>query len=313
MTPNFFLVGAPKAGTTSFYRHLGQHPEVYLSPIKEPGYFADEMRPENFRAELRPRMKRELEATSEYVAGPMLDHRHGGFVLDWADYRKLFACADKEQAIGEGSVHYLWSRSAARNIAARIPEARILALLRDPASRAHSQYLHGVTAGVIGVPFREHLERGLRHDEWFDAAHPFLEFGMYFEQVKRYLDRFPRNRVFIRLYEDFRDHQEETLRDAMAFLGVDPKFKLKPEARLREARVPRNVRVGGWLKRSGVWQAGRKMLPGRLRKLVRSAALRPRAEVNLDPRDRAFLVEYYRADVEKLAELIGRDLSEWLR
>ncbi len=313
MTPNFFLVGAPKAGTTSFYRDLGLHPEIYLSPIKEPGYFAEEMRPERFRPDLQPRMRRELQATEAFLAGEMREKPHGGFVLDWASYERLFAGARGERAIGEGSVHYLWSKSAARNIAAQIPGARLLMLLRDPASRAYSQYLHGVTSGVVGVSFHEHLRRGLHHGEWFDETHPFLEFGLYHEQVRRYLESFPREQVFIRLFEDYCDRGEQTMREALEFLGVDARVKLERGERLREARIPRNVRLGRLLKQAGIWQSGRSLLPRRLRGMARRAALRPRADVRMEARDRAFLVEYYRADVEKLAGLIGRDLSAWLR
>jgi hypothetical protein len=311
--PNFFLVGAPKAGTTSLYQFLGQHPEIYLSPIKEPGYFAGELRPENFRPDLQPRMMGELRATREFLAGPMLEQRYGGFVVDWTDYLRLFVRAENQKAIGEGSVHYLWSPSAARNIAARIPGARILMLLRDPSSRAYSQYLHGVTAGVIGTTFREHVELGLHHGPQFDETHPFLELGMYSEQISRYLEAFPREQVLIRLYEDYRDRKEGTMREVLEFLGVDPTVRLDTSGRHREARVPRNLRLGYWLKRAGIWQRGRALLPWRLRAVVRSAALRPRQELKMEPEDRSFLVAYYRADIEKLAKLIGRDLSAWLR
>jgi len=311
--PNFFLVGAPKAGTTSLYHYLGQHPEIYISPIKEPGFFAEEFRPENFATDLQPRMMRELRDTEAYLAGPMIEKRHGGFVMNWEDYQKLFRGSGDEPAIGEGSVHYLWSPSAARNISARIPGARILMLLRDPASRAFSQYLNGVTAGAIGVPFYEHFQRGLHHGPEFDVTHPFLEFGLYYQHLRRYLDHFPREQIWIGLYEDYRDRQSKTLEEVFRFLGVDPHVKLATPGRHREARVPRNLRLGQLLKRSGIWRAGRKLLPERWRTAVKSAALRPRNEVRLEPRDRARLIEYYRQDVVKLADLIGRDLSPWLR
>jgi len=311
--PNFFLVGAPKAGTTSLYHYLGQHPQIYLSPIKEPCFFADEIRPKNFSEAVRPRLMRELEETEAFLAGPMLEKRNGGFVVDWGGYLTLFAGACGQPAVGEGSINYLWSPTAPHNIAAHIPGARILMLLRDPASRAYSQYLHGVTNGLIGVSFRRHLERSLHHGPLFDDAHPFLEFGQYHQQVTRYLEFFPRTQVFIRLYEDFRDRQPQTLREVFEFLGVDPGVKIDASVRHREPRVPRHLRFGYLLKRSGIWEAGSQRLPRRWRNAVSAALLRPRHQLQMDAEDRAFLVAYYRDDIEKLAALIGRDLSAWLR
>src|SRR5487761_1072864 len=84
--PTFFLVGAPKAGTTSLYHYLGQHPEIYLSPIKEPNYFASEVRPENFSEELQKQISRDMHEVQEYLCSPMVQKRFGGIVLEWENY-----------------------------------------------------------------------------------------------------------------------------------------------------------------------------------------------------------------------------------
>src|ERR1022692_3981582 len=115
MEPNFFIVGAPKAGTTSLCSYLGQHPQIYMSPIKEPSYFASELRPENFHPRFQPRMKREVENVRQYLSGPMTEQRFGGPVVEWESYLRLFQNARQGQAIGEGSASYLWSASAAGN------------------------------------------------------------------------------------------------------------------------------------------------------------------------------------------------------
>ena len=138
--PNFFLVGAPKAGTTSLYHYLDQHPQIYMSPIKEPHYFSTEIREKNCEPELRRMMARDKAALREYLAGPMRQKRFGGIVERWEDYLGLFDDAEDQPALGEASVCYLWSRTAPQEIAGRIPRARILVMLRDPADRAFSQY-----------------------------------------------------------------------------------------------------------------------------------------------------------------------------
>src|ERR1700751_3282597 len=145
--PNFFIVGTGKAGTTSLYHYLKQHPQIYMSPIKEPCYFASEIRLENFGPELLAMATRDAPALRNYLDGPMREKRFGGIVTCWEDYLRLFRQAQAEKGIGEASVCYLWSKTAARNIAAQIPDARILMILRDPAERAFSQYLPLLTNG----------------------------------------------------------------------------------------------------------------------------------------------------------------------
>src|SRR3954468_25016760 len=101
--PNFFVVGAPKAGSTSLYHYLDQHPQVYMCPIKEPNYFASEIRPNNVSEELQGRLRRDIDALKAYLNGPMSEHRFGGMVVEWEDYLKLFENFEEEIAIGEAS------------------------------------------------------------------------------------------------------------------------------------------------------------------------------------------------------------------
>src|SRR5579864_1438595 len=114
--PNFFIVGAPKAGTTSLYHYLDQHPQIYMSPVKEPNYFASEVRLEGFSEEFREQAVTDIAQLRKYLDGPISEKRFGGLVAAWPDYLKLFKNVQGEQAIGEASVCYLWSESASRNI-----------------------------------------------------------------------------------------------------------------------------------------------------------------------------------------------------
>ncbi|MBZ5609092.1 MAG: sulfotransferase domain-containing protein [Acidobacteriia bacterium] len=274
MQPNFFIVGAPKAGTTSLYHYLDQHPQVYMSPIKEPNYFASEVRAENFDAEHQERIARDLEEQRRYLEGPMSEKRFGALGLEWDDYLKLFRNARDEKAIGEASVCYLWSESAAANIFQKIPDARILMILRDPAERAFSQYMQWVTKGVIRHSFREQVDQSLRNSGGkFELMHPFLEMGLYHEQVKRYLDLFPLENVRILFYDDYRDDAPGVIADVLRFLGVDAEFAPDMSRRHLAGREPGST---------------------------------------MDARDRAYLASYYREDVQRLAALLDRDLSRWL-
>jgi hypothetical protein len=313
--PNFFLAGTVKAGTTSLYRYLAQHPQIYVSPIKEPCYFASELRPENFVAEFQPQVQRDQEELRRYLRGPMTEPRFGGPVVNWEDYLRLYCKVRDEIAIGEASVSYLWSRTAARNIAQKIPDARIILVLRNPADRAYSQYLQAVSAGQVRTSFREQIQASMRlpPGSKFDVLNPLLEFGLYFEQVRRFFDHFPPSQIRIDLYENYRANPRETLIELFRFLEVDPTFQPDLSRRFLEPSVPQFVTAAYFLKRYGIWQKVKRWSPQPLQPLLKSAAVRKRSSLVMDPADRARLCEYYRDDIEKLSGLLNLDLQHWLK
>ncbi|HTT63241.1 MAG TPA: sulfotransferase [Bryobacteraceae bacterium] len=313
--PNFFLVGAPKAGTTSLYHYLRQHPQIYMSPVKEPNYFASEIRIENVCGHMRDRAARDAAALQEYLRGPMSEPRFGGMVSSWDDYLKLFQSAGAARAVGEASVCYLWSPTAAANIFAKVPDARILAVLRNPADQAFSQYWHTVNAGAARTSFRRAVEISLRHaGRMFDVFYPFLELGLYYEQVRRYFDVFGRNRVRIYLFEDeYRARPQQMLTEIFDFLGVDPGFSPDMSQRYLESQAPRSLAVNGLLKRHGVWGRLQPLCPPSLRQPLKALLFKRRGPAAISAEDRAFLIDYYREDIWRLADLLQRDLSVWCK
>lgn len=273
--PNFFIVGAPKAGTDALFYQLDRHPEIYMSPLKEPCYFSSEIRPENFAPELQERMREQLRSTKRYTQGDMSQPRFGGIVSEWSEYLRLFQGAKSETALGEGSVCYLWSQSASCAIASRLPRSKIIIILMDPAERAFAQYRKSVLDGYVRHSFRQHLRQCFRnHDESFNLLHPFLDFGMYSKQVARYIAAFPSEQIRICLYEDVTTDYRQWFARTLTFLGVSTSF----------APAPLELH-----------SCGHGAMPA------------------LPPADRALLVEYYRNDVLDLQELIGRRLSSWLQ
>jgi len=311
--PNFFLVGAPKVGTTSLNDHLDQHPQIYMSPLKEPMYFAEELRPEHMAGEVREKTEQLMVELRKYLDSPPYAKRMGGYISEWEDYCRLFAGARHELAIGEASTMYLWSKTAAARIAARIPHAKIMMILRDPADRVFSKYRQMASVPNYGKTFQQHLEAEQAHKEKdkIGMEYPSLDLGFYSWQLQRYRQHFPAEQIRTWLYEDTRS--ENFIREVYEFLGVDSGFRPDRSKRHLQQQVPRAPGFNRLLREVGITQTLRRIMPEGARGPLRKLIFKPRSAVQMTPAERAMLVEFYRQDVRKLEEMLGRDLSAWLR
>jgi len=269
--PNFFIVGTPKAGTTSLYNYLRRTPGVYMSPMKEPRYFTT------------------IDLV-EVTAMPPVRGR--------AEYLRLFQGAKDAVAIGEASVTYLRDPETPRRIREVVPGARIIMLLRDPVERAFSDYLMHVREGWQTLSFQEALRTEL-----------YFEHGFYAEQVKRYLDAFGPDRVKILLFEEFIQDPKGAVSEVLRFLGVNGQTPVFAKEAYNAFAMPRlrwAYRILGnrWARR-----AARALIPAPLRMLVKERVLLKKVSKPAMPQEaRKFLEDLYRDDVRKLAEILGRAL-----
>ena len=307
--PNFFIVGAAKAGTTSLYHYLEQHPEIYMSPIKEPHYFSKDMRCENFSFELRPNccsldMKK-------YLLKSELEKRHIAYIENKSDYLQLFRDVDDEKAIGEISSGYLYSHTAANEIYNFNPNAKIVILLRNPSERAFSHWSMAMRIyydRMYGKTFYEAVEEDQHTiEKKWGKAHLYIELGMYYEQVKRYLDLFPKEQVLILLNEDLKSNSEQLLNKLFAFLEVEP-ISIDTKKRHNAAELPRHIIVSKMVRD---FQIGR-FLPKKLKSKIRKFIYTRENLPTLTFEDREYLSRYFNDDIKKLEKLIDRDLSGWL-
>ena len=220
--PSFLILGAAKAGTTALYHQLRQHPDVFLSPVKEPSFFAYDGWPVE-------------------TAGPGDAESARFLVTDLAAYRSHWHGHREESALGDASPVYLYSPSAPASIARHVPDARMIAILRDPAERAFSHYLH---MRRDGREPEDDFERALDIEAeriaagWSWSWH-YVQVGFYGLQVERYLDRFDPRQMRIYLYEDLRRDPRGLIRDVLGFLGVDPGFEPDVSARPNVSGLPR--------------------------------------------------------------------------
>lgn len=312
-TPNFFIAGAPKAGTDELYYALDQHPDIYMSPLKEPCYFSSEIRVASFETPWRERMRKEAESARQYIAGPMHEKRFGGIISNWQDYLKLFAAVNQEKAVGEGSVSYLWSKTAAKAIAQCLPEAKIVIVLRNPAGRAFAQYLKSVSDGTVSCSFRRHLEACFSYNnEQLGIFHPFLEYGMYAEQLDRYLQVFPKEQINISLFDEIASNPSQWLAGICEFLGVSANFAPHYVQGHYHPNVPRLVRLTQAMQRTGAWEKAGRCISRQLRTSIKRIVYRQTPKLTMEPEDRELLHCHYRDDIRRLEALLKRNLSAWL-
>lgn len=311
--PNVLVIGAAKSGTTSLYDYLDQHPEVFMSPVKEPRYFAyaedlgdfDEGRSED--AGGRPAMH-----------GPGEEWANRDAVFTMERYRALFAQAGGRRAVGEASPVYLYSEAAPARIRQCLPEAHLVVILRDPAERAYSHFMHLIKTGR--EPLRD-FEAALdaepeRRAEGWEWSWHYQALGFYHRQLRRYLRRFDHAQLTVYLFEDLKRDAAALAQDLYGTLGVDDRFVPDVSVRHRKTGVPRLKRLQRFLFNpdNPLRRLSRFVLPEAVRE--RLLVKMKNANVSKPPLPsaaRARLIDAYRDDVRQLEDLIGRDLSAWLR
>jgi hypothetical protein len=295
--PNFFIVGAARSGTTSLDRYLSQHPEIYMAPRKEVNFFT---------ADHFPR------------SGPGDERINREVIRDKNQYAQLFAGAAGEKAIGESSVFYLCYPGTAERIAQAVPNAKIIMVLRDPVDRSYSAYLHLVRNGREHLGFAEALSREEeRRQKGFEPMWWYKELGLYYKQVKHYLDVFGPLRVKVLLYDELFANPVQVLRDVFVFLEVKKDIVIDTSLHYNPGGVPKSWKLYTLLDNfitepSILEKCIKSLVPMHLRagwaNKAMSMLLR---SVPIDPQIHAQLKEYFAQDVRKLEDLLQCDLCYW--
>lgn len=311
--PTFIVVGANKGGTTSIYHYLKQHPEVYLSPVKEPHYFSMDIDVQQFKKEFAHNKLQDIE---KYVNGDMQQEYHAAFVRNETQYRKLFKNVRGQKAIGELSTSYLYSEVAAKEIHALIPDCRIIICLRNPIERAYSHYRMNLWTGNSNeFDFHKALIDDYNHEpKVWGNAHLYTEIGMYYAQVKRYIDMFGADRVKIIFTEDLKRNASQVIKDLYAFIGVDPQFVPDTSRQYNEVYTPKYKNLTWFLNKSGIRPFMKRISPKFLKGAVVKLFYKEKADKGEMPAAaRAFLLEKLGPDVKALGDLLHKDLSGWLK
>ncbi len=309
--PTFLIVGAVKAGTTSLHEYLQLHPEVYMSPIKETNFFSDgDMLFDDFNVDYKQDVSINVD---KYLSGAMDTKIHIAHVRTWEQYQKLFRNSKNEKAIGEVSNSYLFLPSTPMAIKNKLPEVKIVMILRDPVERLYSQFLMNLKLGKIK---EKDLLKEIESDQQklkkgWGVSHLYLEVGNYYEQVKRYYEQFPAEQIKMILFDDFKKDAKATMKDLFQFLGVDPEFELDMSKRYNEAGMPRFGKLNYFLTQIGVYGLVKRIFSSGLKNRIKSLIYSQENIPKITEAEKSHLKTFYKDDITKLATLIKRDLNSW--
>jgi hypothetical protein len=296
--PNSLIIGAAKAGTTAFYEYIRQHPEIYVSSVKEPQFFGLENEELNFLSPMgiEPRNNRAITQLEEYLA--------------------LFKDAPKNKCLLEASTSYLYLPKAAHRIHHYIPEVKLIAILRNPVERAYSNFLYLTRDGrepLINFSKALTAEPMRVHNNW-SLIYFYRDLSLYYSQLKRYFDRFDRSQLHIVLYDNFQANPVKALQETFSFLDIDPTFEPNISRKFNVSGVPKNKFLHKLIAEQNFLKSTLKsMLPARFRfNLKERYYERNLSKPSITEETRLELIEVFREDILKTQELIGRDLSSWL-
>jgi len=276
--PNFFIVGAPRAGTTSLYQYLKETSGVYMSPTKEPNYFSS------------------INASS--LSSPP--------IKDEKKYLKLFSKVKDEKAIGEASPNYLRDPKSPELIHNAVPNSKIIIILRDPVERAYSSYLLRLSSGKT-YSFSQAIKQAIESDD--DYKTRIINGGIYFESIQRFQKIFGIENVKIFIFEEFIQDETATIKKILSFLGIDSEPPESIELTHNLLTKPRGRISLALLTNKTIRKFGRKVLPSPTADLVVKRILGKKTKKEKIPQvDREFLEKFYKQDAEKIQKMFSRPL-----
>ena len=274
MLPNFLIIGVQKGATTWLANSLARHPDIFIPPQKELHFF----------------------------------HGHFDRGLSW--YQAQFDDWTGQAAVGEATPGYIYYPEVPSRIRQTLgPDIKLIVSLRHPVDRAYSAFWMFLSRGII--PLEADFSTCFYGDR-----HGLRQRGYYAVQLRRYLDHFPRQNFLILIYEELKQDNRQTLERCFEFLGVDRQFV---DLAMQNRRNNKAIEVSRF--HYPVWKIRRmlrKSLPYNLDRLLADLGRRifnrlpkQKAYRPLDPSLRQELLQEYRADIEQLEEILGREMSIW--
>lgn len=295
---NLFIVGAAKSGTTSLYHYLNQHESVFFPQVKEPNYYSN-IFSEDKQAYKKPKPNK---------------FYHHKIINSKKEYFLLYKGSESYSIVGDASPSYLWDLNSAARIHKDFPNAKIIIILRNPIQRAFSHYLMNLRSGLEqDRNFYSALLRDQKNSQevWGDGKSMlYVSLGMYSSQIQSYYNYFDKNNIKVLLYEEFFENLAYSVTGLFKFLNIsnskddtlnlDTSFNAyaSPKNKLAELLIKHKQKLGFI----------RKFAPPMLKQNI---LFKSSEKPKIDDKTYNYLAKIYKKDIEKLEEILGRNLSLW--
>lgn len=293
--PNFLVIGVPKAGTTSLWHLLRQHPDIYMPKLKEPRFFVD-------IPDSSPRHKQ---------------------VSTLEEYRRLFGGATSEKMLGEASAGYFHNVQDPSEISELLNNPKLVVILRNPIERAFSHFLFSKQKGLEpkSTTFRSAIRSKTVSVENGIRQRPYVEVGFYNRHLAKWRSSFKEDEINIILFDNFINNSVESVQEVYDFLGVDSSYRPEGVGQHAKSGIPKSKVLHELIEETGYMRKNiKKYTPDKITKYMRSITQPIRRWVknlNLEnkkipQREYNILHQIYKKDIIKLAEKTDKKVLKWL-
>lgn len=285
---DFFIVGAPKAGTTALYSILNKHPQVCMSSEKETNYFSF----------------KEIEEQKLYYVKTNINNE--------SDYRLLFKCEEQAIVLGEASVSYLYYSEVPKRIKTYNPDAKIIISLRDPVKRAFSHYQMDFSLGLVDTTFHQIFLNGPTHPKTGNYYQQYFLLSNYADQIERYIQQFPISNICILLHENLIQCPEQSLEKVFNFLGIEKIIDPNKFEKQNVSGAGKNILIQKLYQNKYLRKTSSFLFGNTLKNIIKSSLL---SKDNLPTLDTTFAIElqhYFQPQLLKLKNQTGLKIDHWM-
>ncbi|MBK6266523.1 sulfotransferase [Marivirga sp. S37H4] len=304
LLPDFLIIGAGKSGTTSVDNYLKQHPSIFISSRKEPNFFGYE-----------------LNTAEDFKGMPQLNH-YNNSITDLNQYLQLFEPARENQLKGETSNTYMYHEAAPDRILHHIPKVKLIAILRQPAERLYSRFLH--LARENRLPTENFSDCLDKNTVWW-TRNDLIKEGFYGKYLSKYYKRFDKSQIKVFIFEELKNGPEKMMAEIFDFLGVDSSFELDFSVEYNQSGFIKNKKFDSVFGSNGlINKTAKTLLPNKLIHLLRKNVTvqknlqtirsknlhKPKLEKELK---KQITNNIYLDDIKLLEKVTGKDLSHWYK
>lgn len=306
MKLRLFLAGAMKAGTSTLFEYLRLHPDIYMSPIKEPNYYVNKNHP------LISDYEKDIDV-DQYISKKLGESLHFAVVKKKRDYEMLFSKADNEEYLGEASTSYFHCTESPKMIYNEHNEARIVIILRNPIQRALSHYNMDLAIGRTKQDFNEIIDVEINHYHKYGfAKEGYIKYSLYGQNLCNYISVFDRKNVHVIIFENLISQLGKELETLYRFLNIE-KLDATNLVHKNPSVTPKFKTVNYFLNKFNIKNAIRNAVPSNIIQRAKTIYYNDGKKIGISDHQKDALSDIFLEDINRVSSILDYDLQLWKR